>query len=385
MRYSLTASSRRFWAVIALMAVIPAVVPASQARALDRGQDDPKSVGAAIESPRVDAEPRRADASRARVERIAWLMGTRTTITVEAADHPTAVAASEAALAAMARVERRLSTWRDDSELARLNRVAPGTVVRPSADVAALLAEIAEWADITQGAFHPAVGALVDAWDLRDEGRFPAEGAIQTALLATGPHGVHIDPASGAIVRRDAGAWLDAGAFGKGAALRQARQALRRVGASAARIDLGGQILLLGRPWSRITVAHPTHRSQPVADLHLRDVSVATSGQSERGIEVDGERFGHLLDPRIGRPAPAWGSVTVVHPDPVAADVLATALFVLGPEAGLRLATSLDVAAFFLVADGDDLSPLSSPDMCTYLPARPSWQHTKETCTPLFP
>ncbi len=295
------------------------------------------------------------------MERTAWLMGTRATVLTTAEDRSEAVVASEAALDAMAAVEGRLSTWREDSELSRLNRASPGSAVEPSPDVAGLLAEIAGWAEVTGGAFHPAVGALVDAWDLRGEGRVPDEAEIRAALAATGFAGVLIDNRRGSVLRRAPGAWLDAGGFGKGAALREARRALQATGAEAARVDLGGQILLVGPSPSEVAIAHPTDRSRPVARVSVHDVSVATSGQSERGIEVDGQRFGHLLDPRTGRPVPPWGSVTVVHDDPVAADVLATALFVLGPVDGHHLATSLGVAALFVVNGESGVSPHPTP------------------------
>lgn len=295
------------------------------------------------------------------MERTAWLMGTRATVLVTAENRSDAVVASEAALDAMAAVEHRLSTWREDSELSRLNRADPGFAVEPSADVADLLVEIAGWAEATDGAFHPAVGALVDVWDLRGEGRVPDEAEIRAALGATGFAGILIDDHRGSVLRRAPGAWLDAGGFGKGAALREARRALQATGAGAARVDLGGQILFVGPSLSEVAIAHPGDRSRPVARVAVRDVSVATSGQSERGIEVDGQRFGHLLDPRTGRPVPPWGSVTVVHDDPVAADVLATALFVLGPEDGHHLATSLGVAALFLVNGESGVSPHPTP------------------------
>ncbi|NIR42426.1 MAG: FAD:protein FMN transferase, partial [Gemmatimonadetes bacterium] len=83
-------------------------------------------------------------------------------------------------------------------------------------------------------------------------------------------------------------------------------------------------------------------RDLPAAKLRLADVSASTSGASERFVEVDGQRLGHVLDPRSGRPVAAWGSATAVAADPMVADLVSTAVFVLGPEAGLRWAESFD-------------------------------------------
>lgn len=291
----------------------------------------------------VDPDPR--------VERTAWLMGTRARVQVAAPSRGAALAASEAALRTLSDVEARLSTWRVDSDLSRLNRVPAGELVEPPAALAGLLAEVMAWSEETGGAFHPSVGTLVDAWDLRGSGRVPTPSELRRALVAAGDAGVRID-ASGAVVRLHADAWLDAGAFGKGAALREAVAELDRHDVHSARIDLGGQIVATGDSPVTVSVADPRDRDTPLYELRLVGASVATSGQSERGFEVGGERYGHVLDPRTGRPVSAWGSVTVVHPDPMVADILATALYVLGPDEGLALAESLDgVAALFLASD----------------------------------
>lgn len=142
---------------------------------------------------------------------------------------------------------------------------------------------------------------------------------------------------------------MDSGGFGKGAALRSVEAVLRAAGICAALVDFGGQGLAVGSSpegppsggWT-IGVAHPAQRLVPVRELVVRDRSVSTSGQSERP--------GHILDPRSGRPVPAWGSVTVVAPDPMVADILSTALFVMGPEAGPRWADDRsDFGALFLI------------------------------------
>lgn len=283
-----------------------------------------------------------------RVERTVWLMGTRARIEVDAASRDRAVAASEAAVEAMGRVEDLLSTWRDDTELARINGTEIHAPTRPDAEVAGWLREMAALGHRTGGAVDPAVGALVDVWALRGAGRIPTEEERRSALQASGPRGIHVDPATGTVTRHDDDAWIDAGAFGKGAALRVARDRLEAAGVSRAVIDLGGQLLHLGSGPTTLTVAHPADRDRPVVRLHMANASAATSGQSERGFDIDGVRYGHIVDPRDGRPVPAWGSVTVVASDPLEADALSTALYVMGPVAGYDWATEEGVAALFL-------------------------------------
>jgi len=115
-------------------------------------------------------------------------------------------------------------------------------------------------------------------------------------------------------------------------------------------IDLGGQVAVGGpaeAPWP-VALAHPQHRDAVALRLHLAEGSLATSGGSERDVRVAGRTLGHVLDPRTGAPVSRRGSVTVWHGRALVADVLSTALYVMGPEAGLRWAEERGIAACFL-------------------------------------
>lgn len=264
------------------------------------------------------------------VERRLAVMGTSLEIRVEAADRARALAASERAVAAIEAAEDRLSTWRDDTELARLNRAAAGQPVPLSPAFAADLGGARRCWEETGGAFDPSVGRLVHVWGLRTGGRRPADAELREAVESTGLDGLRIG--SEVAVRERADLVLEEGGFGKGAGLADALKALG-TGADRALLDLGGQAAVLGR-WD-IPVADPRLRERPVIALKIDGGSVSTSGNSERGIVVDGERRGHILDPRSGRPAPDFGSLTVWTADPLRADCLSTGLYVMGPEAAL--------------------------------------------------
>ncbi|MDT8369744.1 MAG: FAD:protein FMN transferase, partial [Longimicrobiales bacterium] len=268
------------------------------------------------------------------VERIGYRMGTSLGIRLNAPTREAGLEAIEAAFERVARLEGVLSTWRDDTDLARLNRIPVGHAVRLAPELRGILTEALGWSGRTEGAFDPRVGALVDAWDLRGEGRVPELRGLERAVKASGPDAFQLD--GDRAIRLREGAWIDAGSFGKGAALRDAHRALVELGVTDALLDFGGQILAMGAGgagadgWT-VPVAHPSRRDETAATLRLRDRSAATSGSSERFVTVDGVRYGHLLDPRSGRPVEAWGSVTVIASDPFVADVLSTALFVVGP------------------------------------------------------
>jgi thiamine biosynthesis lipoprotein len=268
-------------------------------------------------------------APTATVERRLGLMGTTLDLTVEAPDRATALAASEKAVAALEAAEARLSTWRDDGELARLNRSPVGVPFNLSPTLAAELRAARECWVATGGAFDATVGPLVAAWGLRSGGRLPAAAELRRALAATGMDGLALQGETA--VRRRPGVSLEEGGFGKGAGLKAAVAALAASGATAASLDLGGQLAVFGPGRREIAVADPERRDRPVVALTIDRGSVATSGNSERGIRVGGRRYGHILDPHTGRPALDFGSLTVWTDDPLTADCLSK-LYVLGPE-----------------------------------------------------
>jgi FAD:protein FMN transferase len=281
-------------------------------------------------------------------------MGTTLHVAVAASGRAEAIHAIDDALAAVERADRLLSTWRDDSEIARLNHAPPDHPIPLSSELYLLLEEAQRWSHVSADAFDPAIGSLVDAWDLRGEGRVPSPAELAQAREAAGFGHFVFSPRHRTISRNDAAAWIDTGGFGKGVALREARRVLMGRGIRSAVLNFGGQILTIGSDrggadWT-LPVAHPSQRGQPVALLHCRNCSASTSSQSERFVTVGGQRFGHVVDPRSGEPVPSGGSATVIAQDPVVADIVSTALLVLGPDAGLEWARArTDVGVLFLI------------------------------------
>ena len=317
--------------------------------------------------------------SAVEVERETYVMGTLLKASVTASSRDLGLAAIEAVFEEMGRWENVLSSWRDDSELSRLNSAALDVPQNVSPELLALLGEVHRWAEQSGGAFDPAVGPLIDAWDLRGEGKLPSEAELAAALEKTGLGAFEVDEAAGHVIRRRDGAWMTAGGFGKGAALRAVRAILVDMGVEAAALDFGGQLLIIGSPKNGeglvAGVAHPSRRTEVFAKLKAQGGSVATSAASERFVEVDGGRYGHILDPRTGWPVPAWGSVTVMTDDPLVADMAATTLFVLGPDEGMAVAEGWkDVAVLFLRQEGDTVTVSWTDAMEPWLLDVPGWE-----------
>lgn len=311
---------------LSLALLLGGCVPAAGAR----GSAAPPPESAGVVGPEATPE---------RVQRRLSCMGTLLLVEVEAPTRRAALAASEAAVGALEDVEERLSTWRPDSELSRLNRAPVGEVVRLSPELAEDLAAARAGWEETGGAFDPAVGSLVAAWGLRSGGRIPSPSELEAARV---PAGLAALEFQGRLARRlHPAVQVEEGGFGKGIGLDRALAVLAQAGAERARLDLGGQVALLpaARPYS-VAVRHPTDRARTVIELALTHGSLATSGNGERGLVVAGRAIGHVLDPRSGEPVPDFGSLTVWAADATRADMLSTGLYVLGPERALALAAA---------------------------------------------
>jgi FAD:protein FMN transferase len=287
----------------------------------------------------------RAPAGAARVRRARYLMGTVLEIDAQGRERSAVEAAVSAAFAAVERVEERLSNWRADSEISRANREAAALPVRLSRGTFESLAVAFRVARETAGAFDPTVGSVTEALGLM--GR-PADAArARRAWTSVGWQRAFLDPSRRAI-SLEPGAAIDSGGFGKGEALDRALRVLLERGVSAARLNFGGQISLLGcatvegrrASYGRVAVAAPDSSGREVLAFQACDGSVSTSG--------DAEKPGHILDPRRRRAASFHGSVTVVASTGIEADALSTALFVMGPEEGVPFADRRGISAIYV-------------------------------------
>lgn len=328
----------------------------------------------------------------ATVERRVASMGTTVDLVVRMKYREQALDASEAAIRELNRVEALLTTWKRGGELDRIDAAPAGRPVAVSRELVDLLATVFAWVPRTQGAFDPTVAPLMRAWDLRGQGRIPTPAQLSAARAAVGTDKFRLDAAASSVTRLDASAGVDEGAWGKGYGLDRAAAALSKAGVRSALLDLGGQVLAISfdageKPW-RVPVADPRDRTHTVVELGLSDRSASTSGDSERFRVVGGRKIGHLLDPKTGEPAPDFGSATVVAPTGLVADVLSTAMFVLGPERGLALSAQLrqqgvDQEVLFLVVHGDRLEAAASPGLSSLvLSADPQVAAGLTTSTP---
>ena len=281
------------------------------------------------------------------------LMGTTVEIVASGADTARLEAAVAKAFAEMERLDRLLSSHRDDSDVARLSRSADGASVAPeTAEVIALGLEVARRSG---GAFDLTLGRLNTLWGLdREAPTVPDTAAITEALSGIGPEALAMDGQR--ITKRTPQLHIDLGGIAKGYVVDRAIAVLGQAGVTSAAVNAGGDMYLLGarpqRPW-RIGIQHPRQPGEVLEAVQVGDRAVVTSGDYERFFEQDGVRYHHLFDPQTGFPARGCQSVTVIADSVALADALATAVFVLGPQPGLALlATYPDTAGLIIASDG---------------------------------
>ena len=285
----------------------------------------------------VGGAARAADPAPARLERSVYSMGTVLNLEVEGPSADLLQSATEAAVREVERIEAACSTWRPTSSWSRLNQ-ARGAEVQLDREWLELLSTVLSWTRRTEGAFDPVLGALLRAWGTRTGGRTPSANELAQARAASGAALLSLDPEHGVARLRNPEAALDEGGFLKGYALDRMARLLEVGGVRDALLDFGGQLLVLGRPRS-VALSAPEDRHRATLGFLLPPGSLSSSGTSEHGR--------HIIDPHSGLRSPAWGSVSVVAGDGLTADILSTALFVLGPDRGLVWANANDVAAVF--------------------------------------
>jgi FAD:protein FMN transferase len=251
----------------------------------------------------------------------------------EAAADSSAIAV--AAEAEVRRIERRYSRYRSDNDLARINCMAAnGGSIDVDAETAGLITYAFASFAKSDGLFDVTSGLLRAAWDF-SVSRLPHQADIDALLPRVGLDKVAWSP--GRLTFMRAGMELDFGGIGKEYAADRAAEVCLDLGARHGFVELGGDIRVIGPqmdglPW-RVGIRHPRDRDALVAEVALTGGALATSGDYERFIDVDGRRYCHILDPKSGWPARGLSSVTVIADQCLIAGTLSTVAMLKG-EAG---------------------------------------------------
>jgi FAD:protein FMN transferase len=270
------------------------------------------------------------------------------------------IAAANEALDEIERLEQQLSIFRESSEISSINRAAAARAVPVERSLFDLLRLCQKLSHETESAFDITAGPLTRCWGFfQRDGRIPSMDEIESTRACVGSEKLLLNREAHTIRFARDGVEINLGSIGKGYALDRVGTMMRRRLAAALLCAGSSSILAIGSGdhghtgWS-IGVRHPRDKERRLATLRLRDCAMSTSGAEEQFFELDGQRYGHIIDPRTGRPADSVTSVSVVAQSAAISDALATAFYVGGRElAESYCATHRDVLAIMVLNNSE--------------------------------
>ncbi|MBI5236749.1 MAG: FAD:protein FMN transferase [Deltaproteobacteria bacterium] len=285
------------------------------------------------------------------------LMGTIVEITVmdETTESDKAVTA---AFAEIKRLEALFSSYMPTSDVSMVSRNAGIGPVKVSPEVIEVVEAALTVAELSSGAFDPTIGSLAPLWGFSAEsGRAPKREEVDKLLPLVNYRKVTIDKAAQTIGLKERGMTLNLGGIAKGYIVGKAARSLQENGVRRGIIKAGGDMTIFQNTGSEkpmtIGIQHPRESGKLLGEAFVVNGAVATSGDYERYFMAGDKRYHHIIDPKTGFPATLTQSATIIAKDPVTADGLSTAVFVMGPDAGMALIEKLpDTEAVIVDASG---------------------------------
>lgn len=296
-----------------------------------------------------------------------------TTYTVKVASVPAGIEPSAVRIAVedvLARVDREMSGYREDSELARFNASPSTDWFAVSPEVATVVAASLRVSEASGGALDITVAPLVNLWGMGPAGppaRMPSEDDVKAAMARVGYRKLHVRAEPPALRKDQADLAIDLNAIAQGYTSDLVAERLASMGLKDFMVDLGGEVRAWGRnssgePW-RIAVERPVDTEPtPYAILQLDDMAVTTAGEYRHYFVRDGHRYSHTMDPRTGHTMEHdVAAVVVISGTAMDADAWDTALNVLGSKAGYELALRRNMSVMFILHEGTELKSLMTP------------------------
>lgn len=226
-------------------------------------------------------------------------------------------------------------------------------------DIISFLLQTIEISGTLDGKFDPTIGAVTLLWNINGEdARVPNDEELTEALSHVGCEKIEISGSD--IIKHDKKVKLDLGAIAKGYALKKITEYIATTDIVRGLINFGGSVSVIGEKANgsdyKIGITDPKDNSSVIGYVYIDSGFVSVSGNYERYAEIDGVRYDHIFDPETGRPADTdLTSVAVLCDDPVWADALSTALYVMGSEKALEFSRTSSVLfeAVFTTESGD--------------------------------
>jgi len=257
----------------------------------------------------------------------------------------------------MLSIEKNVSVYIEGSDPQRLKAMSgSGKYISISHETDLILKEAAGVFEVTEGAFDVTIGPVKTLWGF-DSGDYHIPDSSEIASYLERGNFRNLDMLAGKARITEAGLGIDLGGIAKGYILDAAVSWLQKKGIQSGLVEGGGDLRIFGphpkRDFWRIGIQDPRgERGALIGIVSMKDRSIATSGDYERFFIRNGKRYHHILDPETGFPSQKAVSVTVIAPNALLADAYATAVFVMGPDKGVRLLNNLPDIEGLIVYQG---------------------------------
>lgn len=294
-------------------------------------------------------------------KRVTKLMGNRFEFTLIVDDVIFGENAIDLAIEEIKRIEELLSTFKENSQTNQINDAAGLAPVRVDLEVLELIERSKKISTITDGAFDISYGSIDKSlwnFDVNMKALPDATVALKSVALIDFQN-VVIDRNAQTVMLKNKGMRIGFGGIGKGYAADSAKKLLQNMGIESGIVNAAGDLItwgtqIDGTPWT-IGIADPDQTSRPFSSLNISNMAIATSGNYEKFILINGLRYSHTIDPKTGLPVTGIKSVSIVCPSAELADALATPVMVMGVKVGLNLINQLHNVACIIVDDHDKI------------------------------
>lgn len=282
------------------------------------------------------------------IKRTKILLGTVVEIQVRDVNEKKAEDAITKAFAEVKRIDDLFTTYNEASPIWKLNN-SSDSIISVDPEIYNLIVLCDSITKLSNGCFDVSLDNLTKVWGFyTNDPKFPVKAAIDLALSLSGWNNIKLIEENKIIKHNNVG--LNFGAIAKGYAVDKAIEILKNNEIKEALVNAGGEISVIGNDWI-VGIQHPREINSIIKKIKVDGFTVATSGDYEQYFEVDGNRYHHILDPKTGYPSTGLQSVTIINKSNAFADALATGVFVMGKENGLKLIETLDDTEAMIIDD----------------------------------
>jgi thiamine biosynthesis lipoprotein len=302
-----------------------------------------------------------ADVRQAIHRQVLRLMGNRFEITVVSENRDWANERIGEAIAEIRRIEALLTTFDESSQTNLINRNAGIKPVRVDKEVYDLIYRSKKISAITQGAFDISYGSVdKKLWNFdKNMTSLPDKTVAKKRVRLINYHNILLDEKNHSVFLKEKGMRIGFGGIGKGYAAERAKLILRKNGVESGIVNAAGDLTAWGfqpngKEWT-IGIADPDAAHHPFASLSVTNTSIATSGNYEKFVVIDGKKYSHTIDPKTGLPVSGIKSVTIICPNAEIADAMATPVMIMGISAGLDLVNQIKGVACIIIDDDNKM------------------------------